>query len=232
MGVSAEPARAHASCREHPLFVQRHIGMVSPACTQVAAAWGIPDLERMMSPMHVGSYLVVASLLAGCARGDERVDTLSSSGAVAESAQSPIAPATAAISGGPYDSTGVAGAGGAIATASVPSVGRYLTDARGRALYIFEKDHANSSSCTGACATAWPPFVGTATTTDSSVSAAKIGTITRSDQTKQTTYAGMPLYYYHDDAGPGDIKGQDKDEFGGDWYLVSPAGKKIERHVR
>lgn len=183
-----------------------------------------------MNPIRMGSYLAASAvMLVACARSDQAADTLQSGGAVAESAMSPGMSDSAG--GGLYDSTRAAAATGSIATASAASVGTYLTDANGRALYMFEKDRAGASSCLDACAAAWPPFSArAAASTDASVSAAKVGTIERSDGSAQATYAGMPLYFYHDDAKPGDIKGQDKKEFGGSWYLVSPAGKKIEEH--
>ena len=43
------------------------------------------------------------------------------------------------------------------------------------------------------------------------------------------TYAGHPLYRYLPDAKPGQTNGQDSHDFGAGWYVLSPAGKKIER---
>jgi predicted lipoprotein with Yx(FWY)xxD motif len=201
---------------------------------QVAAAGVVSNEEWQMSPMQarmqVGSCLALAAMLVACARSERPADTLQSSGAVAESTPNPSA-SGAAATGGRYDSAGAATTAGAIATATATKVGTYLTDANGRALYMFEKDRANASSCSGDCAAAWPPFIASTPATNAAgVSAAKLGTIKRGDGTTQVTYAGMPLYHYHDDAKPGDIKGQDKEEFGDSWYLVSPAGKKIEEH--
>lgn len=184
-----------------------------------------------MSSIRAGSYaVVVATMLAACARGSDRAaDTVPSGGAVAEAPPSSSAstPATAATSGGGDDSAGATHAAASIRTASAASVGTYLTDASGRALYMFERDRKNASMCTGACAKAWPPFAASApASADSSVRAAMVGTISRSDGGTQATYNGMPLYYYEDDEKPGDITGQGKNEFGGLWYLVSPSGQK------
>ena len=57
--------------------------------------------------------------------------------------------------------------------------------------------------------------------------ATMLGTITRDDGTVQATYNGWPLYLYFGDAAPGDTNGQGLDEFGGIWYLGSPAGEPI-----
>ena len=42
------------------------------------------------------------------------------------------------------------------------------------------------------------------------------------------TYAGHPLYRYLPDTKPGQTNGQDSHDFGAGWYVLSPAGKKIE----
>jgi len=57
--------------------------------------------------------------------------------------------------------------------------------------------------------------------------AADLGTITRSDGTKQVTYLGHPLYFFAGDSGPGQTNGQGSNSFGAKWWLVAPAGTKI-----
>jgi hypothetical protein len=44
----------------------------------------------------------------------------------------------------------------------------------------------------------------------------------------QLTYNGHPLYYYDDDHGPGTTAGQGESSFGANWYLLTPAGLKID----
>jgi hypothetical protein len=61
------------------------------------------------------------------------------------------------------------------------------------------------------------------------VKASLIGTTQRRGGAKQVTYNGHPLYYYAGDAGRGDTKGQNLDAFGAEWYVLSPAGEKVER---
>lgn len=107
--------------------------------------------------------------------------------------------------------------------------GEYLVNADGRALYMFEKDPKGQSTCYDACAAAWPPMLTSGKPqTGQAVKASLVGTIERKGGQTQVTYNGMPLYYYVKDQGPGTATGQDvHDQFGG-WYLVSPAGRKIE----
>jgi predicted lipoprotein with Yx(FWY)xxD motif len=90
--------------------------------------------------------------------------------------------------------------------------GEYLTAANGMTLYQYTKDANNVSNCTGACATAWPPYtVSTATaislTADPGITG-KIGTIKRANGSLQVTYRGLPLYFFAGDSKPGDTKGE------------------------
>jgi predicted lipoprotein with Yx(FWY)xxD motif len=105
------------------------------------------------------------------------------------------------------------------------TAGVWLADQTGRTLYIFTKDTGTASACSGACATAWPPLTATGTVAVSgSASAGQLGTITRTDGTKQVTYAGHPLYYFQSDTSPGMVKGQ---AVQGVWFLLAPTGAVI-----
>lgn len=83
---------------------------------------------------------------------------------------------------------------------------------------------------------AQPPAAGTGTnppTGDVSAGAAQVqpglvGSIVRQDGTVQVTYNGHPLYRYAQDQQPGQAEGQAKSGFGGEWYLVTPQGNKLE----
>ena len=55
-----------------------------------------------------------------------------------------------------------------------------------------------------------------------------LGTITRSDGTKQVTYNGHPLYFFEKDKDAGDAYGQGVKAFGADWYVLAPSGNKID----
>jgi predicted lipoprotein with Yx(FWY)xxD motif len=108
------------------------------------------------------------------------------------------------------------------------SAGSFLTNASGRAVYLWAADSMNKSMCSGACAQAWPPVTSMGQVTAAhGAKTADLGTITRSDGTKQVTYSGHPLYYFAGDSGPGQTNGQGSDSFGAKWWLVTPAGAKI-----
>jgi len=115
-----------------------------------------------------------------------------------------------------------------VITTQAGSAGAFLTNASGRTVYLWAKDGMNMSDCSGACAAAWPPVPATGTlTATGSAKASDLGTITRSDGTKQVTYDGHPLYYFVGDSSPDQTAGQGSAAFGAKWWLVAPSGAKI-----
>jgi predicted lipoprotein with Yx(FWY)xxD motif len=109
-------------------------------------------------------------------------------------------------------------------------LGKVLADGSGRTLYLFEKDKGPKSSCSGACATAWPPLTTTGTPkAGAGVKASKLKTTSRGGGVKQVTYNGHPLYRFVKDTAPRQTKGQNVHAFGADWYVVSAAGRKIDQ---
>jgi predicted lipoprotein with Yx(FWY)xxD motif len=108
-------------------------------------------------------------------------------------------------------------------------LGQILVDGQGRTLYLFEADQARMSSCNGACASAWPPYLSDATPrAGAGVTGSLLGTSARGDDGgTQMTYDGHPLYYYAGDSEPGDTAGQGLDQFGAKWYVLAPGGDKI-----
>jgi predicted lipoprotein with Yx(FWY)xxD motif len=109
------------------------------------------------------------------------------------------------------------------------SLGQILVDGSGKSLYLFEADSGTKSTCSGACAQAWPPLTTTgAPKAASTASPSLLGTTSRSDGTTQVTYSGHPLYYFVGDTKPGDTNGEGSTAFGAGWDVLSPAGGKIE----
>jgi len=99
-------------------------------------------------------------------------------------------------------------------------------DEKGMTLYLFTKDTPNTSNCYDKCATAWPPLLTTGkAVSGDGIDASKLGTTTRKDGSVQVTYNSWPLYYFAKDKAAGDVTGQD---VGSVWFVVSPAGEKIE----
>ena len=122
------------------------------------------------------------------------------------------------------------GAGGG-ATISVQSseLGKILVDDQGRTLYLFEKDKGPMSTCSGACAAAWPPVVTQGMPeAGQGANASELSTTDRDDGGTQVVYHGHPLYRYAGDSKPGDTNGEGLDQFGAEWYVLGPGGDKIE----
>jgi predicted lipoprotein with Yx(FWY)xxD motif len=108
-------------------------------------------------------------------------------------------------------------------------LGTILVNADGSTLYLFEADKPNKSTCSGACVSAWPPLISDTTPTAApGTQAAKLGTIATAGGRRQVTYNGHPLYLYVGDQKAGDTKGQGLDQFGAEWYVLSPSGDKID----
>lgn len=117
-----------------------------------------------------------------------------------------------------------------------PEHGAYLADAEGRSLYLFTADQQRNgndkavSRCYDKCAQAWPPLL-TSDEPEAGEQAqdSMLGTVQRTDNTTQVTYNGWPLYYFVKDKAPQQTTGQDVHGFGGEWYLVTPEGKKARK---
>ena len=119
-------------------------------------------------------------------------------------------------------SSAPAAAGGS--TVSQKTIGnqQVLVDSSGMTLYWFVPDTSTKSNCSGSCATYWPPVKGPVTA--GSGVTGTLGTITRSDGTKQATYLGHPLYTYVGDKGPGQNKGNGLNISGGLWWEMTVSG--------
>lgn len=114
---------------------------------------------------------------------------------------------------------------GALVALGKTALGKVLVDARGRTLYLFEKDKGAASSCYGACASVWPPLTSVKGVAAGGLPAAKLGATKRTDGKTEVTYAGHPLYTYAGDSASGQISGEGVMNI---WWLVSPAGAKVK----
>ena len=168
--------------------------------------------------------LIAIAIAAGCgSNNDQAAAPETAAGAGAGSGYGAPPPTTAM-------GTGAGGAAGAAAVSTAGGeLGEHLVGPNGHTLYLFEKDTGSTSTCTGACAAAWPPLVTTgAPTAGGAADAGLLGTTKRPDGTMEVTYGGHPLYYYSGDAAPGDTAGQEVDAFGAEWYAVAPSGEAVE----
>jgi predicted lipoprotein with Yx(FWY)xxD motif len=113
-------------------------------------------------------------------------------------------------------------------TVKSSAYGRILFDGRGFVLYAFTRDPRGRSVCTGACATAWPPYiVRSRPRAGAGITAGRLGTIRRRNGSLHATYAGRPLYYYVGDRRPGQILCQNVLEYGGYWRVIRASGRPV-----
>ncbi|MFC4943846.1 hypothetical protein [Pseudonocardia sp. GCM10023141] len=124
----------------------------------------------------------------------------------------------------PVGGAAVAGpppAGGLAATST--SFGTVVTS-DGFTLYRFDKDKPSpsTSTCTGSCATSWPPVLGDGVPAVRGIPQQLIGTVGRPDGSQQLTLGGWPLYRFAKDAEPGDVNGEGVN---GAWRAVGVDGK-------
>lgn len=102
------------------------------------------------------------------------------------------------------------------------TLGKYLIAYNAMTLYTFANDKSGTTTCYSACATTWPPYVVTSTSSLSNLQEGvkgKVSAITRADGAMQVTYNGKPLYFYVKDVNPGDVMGQN---VGKVWFVVKP----------
>jgi predicted lipoprotein with Yx(FWY)xxD motif len=143
--------------------------------------------------------------------------------ALAGSALVAATAATLALAGGTKT-------GGARVNVAMSHLGRILVDGKGITLYDFPPDRGTTSVCYGACAALWPPLVTHGKpVAGRGLRPSLLGTTKRKDGKLQVTYGGHPLYYFVTDRRPGQTTGQAVDQFGGPWWVISPAGKEIHR---
>lgn len=117
--------------------------------------------------------------------------------------------------------TGQAAVAPVVTLISDAKLGAILVASNGMTLYTYAKDTAGVSNCSGTCAVNWPPY---APSVDEPLVAGtgitgQLATIARADGSTQFTYKGMPLYFWKNDAKPGDTSGQN---VGGMWFVVNP----------
>jgi len=117
----------------------------------------------------------------------------------------------------------------AVARADNPTVqlvkseelGSFLVGSDEMTLYIFTKDQPGLSNCYDQCAVNWPPlFLGEEKTlTGGAGVIGELGITERSDGGFQITHNGWPLYYWVQDAAPGDTTGHLVNNV---WFVAMP----------
>jgi predicted lipoprotein with Yx(FWY)xxD motif len=116
-----------------------------------------------------------------------------------------------------------AGAAGELGTRSIAGIGAVLEAPTGFTLYHITSDVNGKITCTGGCASTWPPLIASSGKVPAASPdvAGHLATTKRPDGSLQVTFDGMPLYTYSGDTGPGQANGQG---VGGVWFAVTASG--------
>lgn len=115
------------------------------------------------------------------------------------------------------------------------NLGDYITDKKGSALYVFQNDLPNKSTCKDDCEKKWIPFLAEDVTfpppVDKKLDSNLVGLIRRNGGKYQVTYKKMPLYKYKLDTNENDTKGHRKKEFEGFWSLLKPDAVPLDSRL-
>jgi predicted lipoprotein with Yx(FWY)xxD motif len=109
--------------------------------------------------------------------------------------------------------------GGAKVTLHSTSKGKVLATSNGMTLYLYTADPKNKSTCTGGCASVWPPLK----TSGKPVAGPGVNKMLLGQTSNHiVTYNHHPLYTYTGDGAAGQANGEGVNNF----YVVTAAGKK------
>jgi predicted lipoprotein with Yx(FWY)xxD motif len=155
-----------------------------------------------------------------------------------------LALAACGSSGGGYGSGGGGGGSSAAPSSSAAaagttttalkvrstSIGKVLTDARGRTLYFSDQEKGTVACKSSACTSVWVPVTTTGTAKPAGPSGVTLGTIARPGGTSQITFPGRPLYTFSFDRAAGSTGGDgQKDSFDGThftWHAAVTGGAR------
>ncbi|MGA2282746.1 MAG: hypothetical protein ABSH07_03570 [Candidatus Dormibacteria bacterium] len=99
-----------------------------------------------------------------------------------------------------------------------------LTTSSGDTLYYPTKDSATSVTCTGTCASTWPPLLLASGQPTAASSLPDALSVVSGGNGRQVEYDGHPLYRYAGDSGPDQSNGEgiDDESIDGVWFVATP----------
>jgi predicted lipoprotein with Yx(FWY)xxD motif len=119
----------------------------------------------------------------------------------------------------------------AVKTRKIKGFGVVLVNSKGRTLYVFMKDAHRHVTCTGSCASFWPPLKWKGSGKPTVGGAAKSSLVAWDKNPsggKVVTYSKWPLYTYSGDSAAGQANGWNQNLNGGRWYVISAGGKVVK----
>ena len=149
-----------------------------------------------------------------------------SSGSSASSTGSTPTTTTTAQAAGQASSSALGGIqpGDVVLIVQKSAIGYVLAAANGQVVYTYGKDSKGSApTCTGSCATAWPPLTGKPLASEADKLPGTLGTVSDPNGAKQVTYNGLPLYTFKG-AKPFTTAGNG---VGGEWHVIKLSASDI-----
>lgn len=119
----------------------------------------------------------------------------------------------------------------AVKTRKIGGLGTVLVNPAGKTLYVFMKDQHSRVTCTGSCASFWPPLKWKSSGKPTAGGTAKtslLGTDKNPSGGRVVTYAHWPLYTYVGDKSAGKAGGEGLNLNGGKWYVISAKGTVVK----
>src|SRR5437763_1043772 len=120
----------------------------------------------------------------------------------------------------------------AVKTRKLSGLGVVLVNAKtGRTIYVFMKDAQRHVTCTGSCASFWPPVKWKSSSKPTAGGAAKsslLSSVKNPSGGRVVTYNKWPLYTYSGDSSAGQSSGEGLNLNGGKWYVISSTGAVIK----
>jgi predicted lipoprotein with Yx(FWY)xxD motif len=105
-----------------------------------------------------------------------------------------------------------------------------VVDAKGRTLYMFTTDTNGLPNCAKVdpgCPKIWPAFMSAGKPlARAGINSSLLGIVRGARGSRQVAYNRHPLYYYLNDAKPGEVNGQ---ACFGLWYVLAPKGVPIRK---
>ena len=174
---------------------------------------------------------ILSLVLVACTTGGGASASVSAPASVAASAEPSVAasaePSVAASAEATESATATTSAGAVTVMTSDSSLGTILVDAEGKTLYAFLSDTAGESTCYDDCAAAWPALLAEGEiTVGEGLDDSMFSTVARTDGGSQVKVGEWPLYYFANDAAPGDVNGQGRGEV---WFVVGTDGEPIRQ---
>jgi predicted lipoprotein with Yx(FWY)xxD motif len=138
---------------------------------------------------------------------------------------------TVAFASGATSKATTASATVKISSKTVSGLGKILVASDGKTLYMFAPDKQKKITCFGSCAKVWPPVFlpkGAKLVAGAGVKQSLLGSDSDPKGGRVVTYNHWPLYGYLGDVKPGTAFGQDTNQSGGYWYVLSTSGAVIK----